>query len=210
MRSLALVALLATGCAETIYGDGQLIEHTFEHDGFLAVETDGVNLKVTASQRPEVVLVADWNVFPHVSLSVEDDTLLVELEDGITVYPTQLEVRVSARTLDSIAHRGGADLLATGLRQPALAVTAEGNGTTELIGDVDSLSLTVESGAGVRNAQDLLADEVIIDAYTSGSMWVTAAERISGTLYGKGQLIVLGKPEASDIDVQGEGQVVYR
>jgi hypothetical protein len=199
---------LVGGCAEPVYGDGQIITYDADVDAVTRIVADRVNVKVVVGEDWGVSVVADWNIFPHVLVYTEDDALFIELDEEAPLFPTTLEVQISTPALSAAQHTGGSDLFVTGLDEPSLSIYADDSGNTELVGSVDVLSLKL-LGTGVRNAHDLIADEVDIDAVTSGTMWVIAREQISGALYGSGDLNVFGKPTVRNVDVLGSGEVHY-
>lgn len=199
-----LIGLL--GCTEPLIGSGELVEDRRLLEAFTAVETFGVNARVAVGDAEDVVIHTDHNLLLHVITTVEDGVLRIEADDAL--FPTQLTALVQVPTLDAVSNHNGADLWVSGLSTEALSVMASGPGSTELIGEVASLTL-LSSGMGVRNAGELTAADVSVDISGSGTAWMTATQSISGVVANTSQLNVFGDPSHKAVQADSASEVIY-
>lgn len=207
-RTILLTLAFMAGCSEPVYGDGSVVDDFRMIEGFSEIESSGVNLKVTQGAAWEVVLRVDENLLPLVSLERQGEILFVSVEEGDVLFPTALELQVTAPALNRLVHRDGADLNAIDLDATRLRLESSGSGHAELIGAVETLSVEA-TGSGTRNAQDLLTHHLELQTVSDGNTWVTVSESITGEATGGGDVNVFGDPKQRDFSHAGPGQLIY-
>lgn len=211
MRYALLVpaVLLSVACdeAETTDGSGYVLAEVRDVEGFTGVEVYGINATVSVGGMQQVKVTSDDNILPSVSTEVIDGVLVVQLEDG-AYAPTNLAVDVSVPSLDYVGNHEGADLMVEGVSTAVLTVSASGIGHTELEGTVDLLDID-SAGSGTRNAQDLVATDVVVAATGSSTLWLTAVNTITGTLSEQATLNVFGDPTDRDVSSTDTEAVIY-
>ena len=205
MRLTPLLAFLI-GCAQPVIGNGQPIEDVRGFSAFTAVKTYGVNARVALGDEPNLVILTDSNLQAHIHTEVTDGVLRIDVDDG--VFPTQLTALIVVTELSEVGNYAGADLWVSGIDGGELSVLASGEGHTELLGTVDTLTL-ISSGAGVRNASELTAADVTINLTGSGVTWVTATDAVVGDISSSSTLNVFGDPTRKAVVAHDASEVIY-
>ena len=205
---IGVLGMGLAGCASSVVGEGGVLDMSRALSGFTELEADGVNVKARVGPDWSVTVRTDRNLQPFVLTELEGDTLQIGLAAGAEYFPHRMEVVLTLPALSYAEQHGTADLLVAGLDEPFLHIVARGAGHTELEGAVDAFLLE-SSGSGVRNAQELQAIDAEIRTESSGAVWVRASGTVSGSLSGQGDINVFGEPKYREVEVVGQGQVVY-
>ena len=104
-----------------------------------------------------------------------------------------------------IESTGPGALTATGIEAATVKVMQDAAGSVDLDGDATSVDVTKE-GRGTIDASGLEAEDVTIDFQGASEVSVFASVSATGTLKGKGRIIVYGGGDV-DITVDGQGTV---
>jgi hypothetical protein len=205
---------------------------------FEAVQTQGPNVRLQQGDGASVSVAADASLLPLLETVVEDTrlgkTLVVRWKRGSggghwdwAQRQTPL-VTVVAPRVTGLLVSGAGDILAEGLRPPALAARIEGSGDIQLTdlatdaltlavagsGDIrasgrsSQLSVSV-AGSGQVRAGDLVAGAVQVRIAGSGDVQVHAEQALAVRIAGSGDVVYSGNP-ALQQSIQGSGSVTRR
>lgn len=200
------LAVLLSGCAQPLIGDGDLVEverPLAEVDG---VESYGINVELQQGKSWELVVAGDANLLAHVHTVVEDGILRIDTDAAM--FPTELTVSVVVPQLRWVGGFDGADIRAVDVDSPSLSVESSGAGHIELIGEVDVLTI-FSSGSGVHNAAELTAEEVSVTSTGSGVSWLTVTDTIEGEISSAVTLNVFGDPVRKAVVAHDTSEVIY-
>ena len=231
---LMAVAVFLGGCrtfasaVDGIRGEGDVVEEAREVSGFTAVQLAGIgNVIVQSGEREGVLVEAQANLLPYLQTTVEGDTLVISIEDGANLVPTEsIRYIVTAPEVDRLVMSGLGEIRAANVsgENVDLEVTGGGNihvdevRATNLTAVLSGLGdLTVDSGevqrqtvrltgGGSYNAPELASDEAAATISGLGSATLRASERLDATISGGGNISYHGRPQVRQT-VTGLGQV---
>ncbi len=233
---VALLALTTLACRaffgnfglRNVRGSGNLVTETRPVEDFTKVEFAALgNLQIEFGSRPALTIEAEDNLLSLYITEVRGDTLLIDLEDGTTIIPTEtvmIKLTVVALEELSVSGAGDVDLAATesdrfglyisgagnvdmaGLVAERLDVGISGAGDMRIDnGQVEDQDVSI-SGAGNYQARDLKSDRVDIQLSGLGSATVWATEVLDVAISGAGSVRYVGEPDIST-SISGVGSV---
>jgi hypothetical protein len=141
-----------------VAGSGFVVEQEYAIEGFEAVEAgSGFELDLRPGDAYAVVVRADDNILPHVSVSREGGRLLVTLEPGYAYLPTCLRALVTLPSLAELELTGGArGCVAEGFRISGRFSLAVSGGSRVSVNGLECGSLAMELSGGSAVAGEVL------------------------------------------------------
>lgn len=172
---------------------------------FHAIELRGVvGADLTVGKPASVQITADNDKLNRVITEVKDGVLVIDTKGSGSFG--HLHAAVTAPDIDAIALTGTADLSATGIASPNLAISVSGTGMVNATGKADTLHITI-GGSGHLTAGDLAAKDVTIDIGGTGSATLQATQSVDARISGTGSVTVHGHPAAVHKSVGGTGSI---
>jgi hypothetical protein len=167
----------------------------------MSVPLDGVSTVVLAGSGDLEIEVVDG---PG-SLLVDGGTAH-RIEGGILTLDGHDDAVVQLPALTSVTVQGAGDLLVSGIEGERFVASVRGSGDLKLEGTVDDVELSV-GGSGDLDAQDLVARTAAVKVNGSGSVELTATERLEAHILGSGDVTVAGEPADVVQQIRGSGRV---
>ena len=180
---LGLVVLLGAACGPS--GSGNVVTEERAVGDFTAISvSEGiqVELVVDPNGTNSVAVVFDDNLLDRVAAEVRGGTLYIEFAGSVRIFGEGRMVSVTARALEDIEVRGGAELTGSG-EANRYRLKASGGSTVDL--------------------RNLMASDVDIEASGGSSASVYASASASGDASGGSSVTVYGDPPDVDIDTSG-------
>jgi hypothetical protein len=175
--------------------------------GFRALDLRAFGrVEVEMSDRESVEVEADDNVIGQVRTEVVGGRLVVGVASGTSLRNATLRVRVGAVALDDAVVEGATDLDVRGLAAARFGLAIRGSGDAALSGAVEDLRIDVDGSGGVR-AVDLLAQRATVHVSGSGDVGLHAAQTLSATVDGSGDITYRGSPPSVTRSVNGSGDI---
>lgn len=184
---LAAAALGASGCAGI--GSGNLVTQQRTVGPFNSVQIESalnVELVVDASADIAVSVTYDDNVIDQIVTRVEGETLIVELDQKISLSSSGQSVSITMNTLQDMTVSGAVDL--------------DGRGGTE------SYGLTV-SGASEVDLSELTAKDVALEVSGASQVRIYATGSVAGSVSGASEVTVSGDPTSVDVETGGTSEL---
>ncbi len=212
------VTLMLSACTgwsfdlnDEIVGSGDVVTQVRSADGFDRIDFRAFGtVEISQGDDESLTVRGDDNLLSRIHTFVEDDTLVVEIEDGIVPIPSdgfRYEIRVV--DLEGLEVSGAGRVTLDGFRGDALGVDFSGAGDIDLVNlDLDVLDVSF-SGAGTMYASGRAdAHEANLSGagdYDAGAL-ATRTTSISSS--GAGSAEVWATVDL-EIDASGVGRVRY-
>jgi hypothetical protein len=233
---VAILALSTLACRvsfgdfgfRNVRGSGILAEESRPIRDFTEIEFAALgNLQIEFGARPSLTIEAEDNFQPLYITEVRGDTLVIDLEDGTTILPTEpIVIKLTVVDLEelSVSGAGDVDLAETesdrfrlyisgagnvnvdGLTAERLDISISGAGDMRIDGGtVEDHDISI-SGAGNYDARDLESDQVDIQLSGLGSATVWATEGLDVSISGAGSVRYAGDPDVTT-NISGVGSI---
>jgi hypothetical protein len=210
---LAVLGLLAiAGCVQswgnTTIGSGTAKTQKYDVTAFKAIKMNlGANMDISVGgDTTEVVLAADDNLIPLVTVKVDGDTLVLSSDES---FSTRSPMKFTIRTphLEALSISGSSDATIQGLHDDRLDIQLSGSGSVKASGTVQKLDANI-SGSGKFQLADVTASDATIHVSGSGEATVNATKSLNVHISGSGDIRYKPAPGLSiDQHVSGSGRV---
>jgi hypothetical protein len=224
----AVVAVAARpASAEHIQGSGIVKTETRGVSGFHAIAVD-VSAAVTLRQgnAEGLSITTDDNIAPLVETLVENETLKIRwARRNLSVKFKRLDIVIDAKTIDTLAIHGSADLHAPSLKSGTLTIAVDGSGEIKVdaleanslkvairgdghvttAGRADALDMAI-SGSGEFRAAKLETRRARLALNGSAQAKVWVKDDLTATIAGSGEITYFGKPRITQT-VAGSGRI---
>ena len=180
------------------------VRHVSEFD---RVELAGSNnVLIRVGEKQSVVVNADDNLLDRITTEVRSGELVVGNVAGSfsTRAPTSVEITIPKLTAVSLA--GSGNMTVDGLAADSFAVALPGSGTVNGSGTADRLDVSV-GGSGLVQFTEVRAADARVVVSGSGSVFVTATERLDALVSGSGAILYAGSPQQVTKNVTGTGSI---
>jgi len=223
---------------DCVQASGAEITREFEVTAFTEIETgEGVILVLKEGTTPKVVIESGENLFSDIEVRTIGNNLLIgdnntcnyvrdfALTTAYITAPNITKIRHNSQyelrsegtltfpNLELISENFTDDVVASGeiylnLKNESLKVTFNNLSNLFLTGSTDMFEIDFPGGNSRIEAENFLAKE--IDVFTRGSndIIVFPVERISGDLFGTGDLILKNTPQDIDVTAHYTGSVI--
>jgi hypothetical protein len=207
------LALAATGCTDN---DGSGEPATYAIDNFDDPEITGIDVQddfdvsvvVDPSQPQAGSITIDDNLLDRGHAHVDDGVLTIAFDGWGDVNPTRMPlVTLRVQSLDTIENHGKGRVVVIGIDGSEVEVVNTDNGDVAATGTADTVTVRSTSGGAV-NLTALVARHVELSDTDDGPIAVTATEVVDGSISGDADVVAHGDPASTDIDVDGDGQLV--
>ena len=189
-----------------VEGSGRPAAETRDVDAFSSVELAGSNnVVIRAGDEQSVVVKADDNLLEHVTTTVESGCLVIDNIGNVTAK-SPMSVEIGMPRIDALTLSGSGYILADALEVDSLRTSLPGSGTLAGSGTAERLDVAV-SGSGSVQFTRLVAADVHADVSGSGTISVTATERLAAAVSGSGAILYSGNPPDVATSVSGSGVI---
>jgi Putative auto-transporter adhesin, head GIN domain len=208
------LALLATGCFYE-EGSGDLVRVSYDAiddadiSGLSVLDDLDVQVVVDPSRNQSAHVVIDDNLADNGYAYLDDDGLLSIGFDWLSgADPSQTpQVTLVVNSLDTIENHGDGDLVVSGVDSESIDVVNSGDGTLTASGAAERVDLESTGGGSVDLAR-MKAGTVELSDTDQGDIEVYATEAIEGEISGDADVVVHGDPASTDVDLDGDGELV--
>jgi hypothetical protein len=198
-RRWSVVLLLAAGmaassaCGGVVVGSGHPTTKTVNVQGFdrISVSVDSV-LNVARTGSESVVVTADDNILPLLTVTVVDRTLRLGVDSTVSING-HVVFTVTAKALLGIDSAGDARVSATNIDAPAFATTMSGDGTVTLAGRSQSQTVDI-TGNGTYDGTHFAARDATVTVTGDGHAIVNASNTLKLETVGQSTVDYLGSP----------------
>jgi hypothetical protein len=174
---------------------------------FTSVELAGSNnVVIRVGEKQSVVVKGDDNLLDRVTTAVQSGKLVIGNTSGSFSTRSPMRVEVAVPTLEALTLSGSGNFVVDGIHGPRLEVTLPGSGTLTGSGTTTQLDATV-GGSGTMQLTRLVAKNVRAVVSGSGSIFVTATERLDASVSGSGAILYAGSPTDVTKSVTGSGAI---
>jgi hypothetical protein len=236
LKSIAvLVFLLSTtlsfaqwGNGKKIKGSGDISTITRSTGSYEGIKAAGpMDFKLVQGKEGEISIKGDANLMEYIVTEIKDNKLVVKVEDGVNLKPSQtIVVTVPYESISSVSLAGSGDIENSGtiksnefevalagsgdikLNVSAQSVESSiaGSGDIELKGSTENLTTKI-AGSGDFDGRNLESKNVDAKISGSGSADVVCNGHLNARISGSGDVNYSGKPTNKDTKVSGSGSV---
>lgn len=230
MRYLFIFMIGATlaGCANTIVGNGNIVEIGREVPNFQDLSSMGsINIEIQPGSTYSLRIIDDENIIPYVVTEVKNGELQVYYKDDVNISHSHTKVSVTVPFLNNIKTSGSGDVSTKGtitnnkmimltsrgsgdmdlsLNAPAINISGAGSGDFKLSGETRDLECTL-TGSGEVDSRNLKSENAKIKITGSGNAKVFASNTLRATISGSGNVLYWGNPSLPEVNVTGSGKV---
>lgn len=236
LQSITVVAFLLSttlscaqwGNSKKLKGNGDItttIRSTGSYDGLKAAGS--MDFKLVQGQEGEISIQGDANLMDYIVTEIKGNKLIVKVEDGYNLKPTQtIVVTVPYESISSVSLSGSGDIENSGIIESDdfdvslagsgdinLNVSAKniksaiaGSGDIELRGSTKNLRTKI-AGSGDFEGSNLESINVDAKITGSGSADVVCNGNLIARIAGSGDVNYSGKPTNKDTKITGSGSV---
>lgn len=197
-------------CSPDLVGNGDVVPEERLVFGFTGVEVvDPVDLVVNGADDIQVTVYTDSNLMDWVLTDVDTGRLIVGIEPGHPIEPTDLRVAIEMPTISTLVHGSEATILGDNLVAASLDLQSTGSGAITLAGTCSGLVLFA-AGSSVIDLSGLTCATVDVDLSGDGAVTVWASGSVTGTMSGSVSLTILYDgtvPPLIDVTQNGSGML---
>jgi Putative auto-transporter adhesin, head GIN domain len=164
------------------------------------------NVVIRVGQKQSVVVKGDDNLLGRVTTEVQSGKLVIANTSGSFSTRSPMRVEVAVPTLAALTLSGSGNFVVDGIHGRRLEVTLPGSGTLTGSGTTTQLDATV-GGSGTIQFTRLVAKDVRAGVSGSGSIFVTATEKLDASVSGSGAILYAGSPTEVTKSVTGSGAI---
>ena len=202
---IALPALVA--CGQVTSGPAVSEQRTVE--SFHAIEMRGAaTIDVLVGPAQSISLTAARETLAALDASVKNGTLILEQRKrGFWMMKHgNLQIRITAPTLDAVAINGAGDVSINGLTGGELSLAVQGASDLEASGKVDTLNASI-NGAGDMDLSRLVATTATVAVNGAGDLTVNVTGTLNAEVNGVGSIDYLGHPATVVPAIHGVGSI---
>jgi hypothetical protein len=207
------LAVTATACSDD-EGSGDLA--TIAMQDFVDPEIHAVKLlddfdvriTVDPAQAQAATFTIDDNLVERGDVNIEGDLMTIDFDGFGDVEPSETPIiELTLKRLESVENYSDSVVTVTGVDSDELSVVNTEDGTVTATGTVDRLDVRSTSDAALDLSQ-LTARRVNLVDTDDGPITVHATEVIEGSISGDANVTLLGHPGSTDVDLDGDGQLI--
>jgi Putative auto-transporter adhesin, head GIN domain len=201
-----VVLVMLAGCAGPM---GPPVTQQRGVDAFHSVDLRAVGtVDILVGPPASLSLTADAKTLEDLDVHVQAGMLIIDEHRHWSWFGRsgQLQIRLTAPALNSIALNGAGALTVNGLNGGPLALVVQGAGNIEASGNVDILTARI-NGAGNMDLARVEAREATVSVNGAGSLEVNATESLDATLNGVGSINYDGNPKNLTTSINGVGSI---
>jgi hypothetical protein len=162
---------------------------------------------ITAGEgRTRVFLSGNRDELTHITTTVQDGTLVVEMQSGIGLFHHTPKLKIELPALRGFSNDGAGTATIAGLNGGDIAIESTGAASIVASGRAARESITLY-GAGNIDALALAAHDVSVANDGVGSVRVRADGSLTMNVNGIGEIRYAGKPSHVESHVNGIGSI---
>ena len=192
----------------TLQGSGRAVAQVRTVPAFTSVELAGSNnVTVSVGGKQRVVVRGDDNLVARVTTHVQAGRLVIGNRPGSFTTTAPMSVTVTVPELNGFTLSGSGTVGVDGISTPRFTLALPGSGVIDASGTATRLGASV-SGSGQAGLIDLRAQDVDASVSGSGTIMLTALDRLDASISGSGSIIYLGDPAHVTKTVSGSGAII--
>jgi hypothetical protein len=211
-----VVALLAWSCHDVatspdqIVGSGRIVSQHRTLESFSGVHLTGIgNVYVTQDTTQSFRLEADDNILDRVITTVDNNVLTIGLQPG-SYSKITINVFVSMKSVELLQLTGTGSFTTTNaLQSNMLTCGIDGAGSMTLRGAATEQVVQVQ-GTGEVHSFDLTSSRCTVALSGTGTVEVTATQRLDAAISGVGSIVYGGNPPELNQRISGVGSIHKR
>ncbi len=225
---LAIFSMAVLSSCKMISGNGNVKKETRHPGTFTKIQASGsADVVITSGSNCAVTVEDDENLLPYLETKVENGTLQIHYQDGISVTNGHAKIYVTAPTLSEVGTSGTSNIMVSDLLQnpdkisfntsgvgniegevdaPAISVSISGTGTVKLHGHTKDFDCEL-SGVGHADCGNLESENTTVSVSGVGDAHVFASVHLSATVSGTGSVYYRGNPQNPEIHTSGVGSI---
>ncbi len=213
---LLFVVLLAWSCHDVatspdqIVGSGRIVPQQRTLEPFSGVHLTGIGaVYVTQDTTQSFRLEADDNIIDRVTTTVDNNVLTIGLQPG-SYSKITINVFVSMKSVELLQLTGTGSFTTTNpLHANMLTCRIDGAGSITLRGAANEQIVQVQ-GTGEVHSFDLTSSRCTVALSGTGSVEVTATQRLDAAISGVGSIVYGGNPPDLTQRISGVGTIHKR
>lgn len=138
---------------------------------------------------------------------VRSSTGLLISSDGPLTYPNLSLVSESFNNPEAETTDGSFDIE---LQNERVNIVVNGIAYFKLRGSTNNLNITVAAGDTRIEAEELVAQEVLLNHRGSNDVFINPQERVSGIIRGYGDVISVNRPNEVEVEELFNGRLIFR
>lgn len=198
--------------------------------------SEGIELHITDDTETHVKIIAGENLIDKVTFSVIDNQLFIDAKDAVRTFQSYepIKIYISVDDLDTIYSSSQFNVYSKNtlnfnnlhLQSGLFEDTASGEFHLEIncnslfvednrasfyniSGNVTDLSVNFYNGDERFEGSNLIAQNVNVFQRSSNDIIVNPQQKISGTIYSTGNVVLKNNPPIIDVQVLYQGQLIY-
>ncbi len=209
-------------------GNGNVKKETRNPGTFSKIHSSGTaDVVITTGSNCSVTVEDDENLLPYLETNVENGTLDIHYQHGISVTNDHAKIYITAPTLSEVTTSGTSNITVSGPLQnpdkisfktsgvgniegevdaPAVSVSISGTGTVKLRGHTKDFDCDL-SGVGHADCGNLRSENTTVIVSGVGDAHVFASVHLRATVSGAGSVRYRGNPQNPEIHTSGVGSV---
>jgi len=210
----------------SVTGNGNVSQEERSIESFDKIEINGLGeITVELGEEEALTVEAEDNLLPYLETYVRGTTLVIEIEDGRTIIPTEpVKFYLTVVSLDGVTVSGLGNIFLPKIDTDRFRIDISGAGNIDIdsvyadsfdatmsglgdltIGDgqVATQDVTI-SGSGKYSARTMESDEASITISGLGSATLRVSQYLKVTISGGGDVNYYGNPEV-DSEISGIG-----
>lgn len=192
-----------TGCLE---GSGSVKNEQRDVSPFNAIQAEGAfDIRITCGKKQQITVRTDDNLLPHISTTVAQNVLRIETKRSICTE-SDLSVIIEVPDIEKIESEGANDINITGIDNQLLELSVDGSGDIAAAGKTALFKASL-SGATDLEANQLIAQSVVISIEGAGDAEVHAAQKLQASVDGAGSITYSGNPKEVVRKIDGAGDI---
>ena len=236
LKSITVLAFLLStmvscaqwGNGQKIKGDGDITTLTRSTSSYDGLKASGpMDFRLVRGTEGNISIKGDANLMRYIVTEVKNNKLIVKVEDGVNLKPTQtIVITVPYETIASVALAGSGDITNSGtINTDEFEVSLAGSGDIDLkieaqsvvsaiagSGDIKltgaSKNLTTKiAGSGDFDGKGFESIHVEAKISGSGDIDVVCNGNLNIRISGSGNVNYLGNPTNTDTKISGSGSV---
>jgi hypothetical protein len=206
--------LFFTSCGTTtIKGSGNIVTESRSVSGYTALSFSCAgDLNITQGDTESLSITTDDNLMEYIETSVQGDTLLIEVSDGVSLDPSEgIDFDISVIDLNNIAFSGAGSIEADSLNVAASTFDIKVSGVAEctIAGQVEEQNISA-SGTLTYDAADFQCFTATVDISGVGDVTVWVSDTLDVVISGVGDVRYYGPSDVTvNENISGIGDVEY-
>jgi hypothetical protein len=215
---LATVSMMTScrGILNCEEGNGNVEEYTVNIADFKNIEVRGSGMvKVyNAPTNGQMILEVDENLRQYIEITNSGNTLVLDVDDDVSICPTRLEFRINTEYIEGIEIDGSADFILadsyTGIGDFEIDIDGSGDILFDENVEVASMDIDIDGSGDIMLEKVTCTDglfEIDIDGSGKLKTGTVSAQYINIDTDGSGNTILDIDCEELSIDIAGSGDV---